>query len=184
MHYLIAICEFKLKLYYFVWRKHENMSLCSGSRVNTNYERIASWGGWQCWTGDPRILETPLVAHLATRPWPIRQKTNLETGNSGQNHQFFGPCDLEIWQMTSKTNRAPFPCHFKLCASFHSHQRIRTFTTNDIHLQKTTMLIIDITSTQVRPILSEKLTIKSHGTFALDSYTRLLLIIHFISFEL
>ena len=26
---------------YFVWKKHENMSPCTGSRVNTNYERIA-----------------------------------------------------------------------------------------------------------------------------------------------
>ena len=42
----------------FVWRKHENMSPCTGSRVNTNYERITSWSGCQCWTGNPRILET------------------------------------------------------------------------------------------------------------------------------
>ena len=41
---------------YFVWRKHENISPCTGSRVNTNDECIASWGGCQCWTRDPRIL--------------------------------------------------------------------------------------------------------------------------------
>ena len=29
------------------------MSPCTGSRVNINYERIASWGGCQCSTGDP-----------------------------------------------------------------------------------------------------------------------------------
>ena len=28
--------------YYFVWRRHENMSPCTGSRVISNYERIAS----------------------------------------------------------------------------------------------------------------------------------------------
>ena len=39
------------------------MSPCTESRINTNYERIASWGGCQCWTGDPWILETPLAAH-------------------------------------------------------------------------------------------------------------------------
>ena len=28
------------------------MSPCTGNRVNTNYERIASWGGCHCWTGN------------------------------------------------------------------------------------------------------------------------------------
>ena len=36
-------------------------------RVNTNYELIASWGGWQRRTGDPRILETPLAAHCCSQ---------------------------------------------------------------------------------------------------------------------
>ena len=45
--------------YYFLWRKHEIMFPCTGIRVNTNYERIASRGGCQSWTGDPTILDTP-----------------------------------------------------------------------------------------------------------------------------
>ena len=45
----------------------DNMLPCTGSRVNTNYERIASWGGCQRWTGDPRILETPLAAHCCSQ---------------------------------------------------------------------------------------------------------------------
>ena len=52
-----------------------------------------------------------------------------ETLNLGQNRQFFVPCDLEIWQMTLKNNRAPLLCCFKLCASFHSHQWIQTGVT-------------------------------------------------------
>ena len=52
--------------YYFVWRKHEIMSLCTGSSVNINYDRIASGGGCQCWTGDPRILETHLVQNYTS----------------------------------------------------------------------------------------------------------------------
>ena len=44
-----------------------------------------------------------------------------ETLNSGQNWRFFVPCDLEIWRMTLKNNRAPLLCYFKLCASFCSH---------------------------------------------------------------
>ena len=52
-----------------------------------------------------------------------------KTLNSGQNRQFFVPCDLEIWWMTLKNNRAPLLCCFKLCASFHSHQWIQTKVT-------------------------------------------------------
>ena len=44
----------------------------------------------------------------------------------GPNHQFFSPCDLEIWWMTLKNNGAHLLCCFKLCASFHSHQWIQT----------------------------------------------------------
>ena len=42
------------------------------------------------------------------------------------NRPFFGPCDLEIWWMTLKNNRALLLCYFKLCASFHSHQWIQS----------------------------------------------------------
>ena len=43
--------------------------------------------------------------------------------------QFFVLCDLEIWQMTLKNKRASLPCHFKLCASFLSHQQFQTGAT-------------------------------------------------------
>ena len=46
---------------------------------------------------------------------------SLETPNLGQIRQFFEPCDLEIWRMTLKNNRAPLQHYFKLCASFRSH---------------------------------------------------------------
>ena len=39
-----------------------------------------------------------------------------ETINSRQNQQFFVRCDLEIWQMTMKNNRAPFLYYIKLYA--------------------------------------------------------------------
>ena len=44
-----------------------------------------------------------------------------ETANLGQNLRFLEPCDLEIWRMTFKNNRAPLLCYFKLYASFSSH---------------------------------------------------------------
>ena len=37
----------------------------------------------------------------------------------------FVPCDLEIWWMTSKKNRAPLLYYIKLCASFQIHQWIQ-----------------------------------------------------------
>ena len=39
------------------------------------------------------------------------------------------PCDLEIWRMTLKNNRAPLQCNFKLCASFRSHRWFQTGVT-------------------------------------------------------
>ena len=75
--------------------------------------------------------KTPLLGHIKllciiSKPsvnsnWSY----NPEMLNSGQNGHFFVPCDLEIWQMTFKTNRAPLLCYFKLFASLHSHQSIQ-----------------------------------------------------------
>ena len=44
-----------------------------------------------------------------------------EMPNLGQIRQFLEPCDLEIWRMTLKNNRAPLLSNIKLCASFHHH---------------------------------------------------------------
>ena len=54
--------------------------------------------------------------------------------NSGQNHEFFVPCDLEIWWETLENNRAPFLYHVKLGASFESHRWIQTGVTVQKHL--------------------------------------------------
>ena len=45
------------------------------------------------------------------------------------NHWFFGPCDLQIWWMTSKNNRAPHLYYIKLCASFQIHRWIQSAVT-------------------------------------------------------
>ena len=52
-----------------------------------------------------------------------------ETPNLGQIRRFLEPCDLEIWWMTFKNNRAPLLCYCKLCAAFHSHWWIQTGVT-------------------------------------------------------
>ena len=52
-----------------------------------------------------------------------------ETPNLGHIRQFLEPCDLEIWRMTLKNNRATLQCYFQLCASFCSHWWIQTGVT-------------------------------------------------------
>ena len=49
--------------YYLLWRRHENMSPCPGSRVSANYKRIASCSEAWSRNHDTRILET----HSATQ---------------------------------------------------------------------------------------------------------------------
>ena len=64
------------------------------------------------------IISYPLVnSNLSYSP---------ETPNLGQMWQFLELCDLEIWWMTLKNNRAPLLCYFKLCAAFRTHWWIQT----------------------------------------------------------
>ena len=49
-----------------------------------------------------------------------------EKPNLGQILRFLEPCDLEIWRMTLKNNRAPLLFCFQLCAWFHCHMWIQT----------------------------------------------------------
>ena len=49
--------------------------------------------------------------------------------NLGQIRRFLEPCDLEIWRMTLKNNRAPLLSNIKLYASFHNHMWIQTAVT-------------------------------------------------------
>ena len=52
-----------------------------------------------------------------------------ETPNLSQIRRFLEPCDLEIWRMTLKNNRAPLLSNIKLYASFHHHMWIQTGVT-------------------------------------------------------
>ena len=52
-----------------------------------------------------------------------------ETPNLGQIWRFLEPCDLDIWRMTLKNNRAPLLSNIKLYASFHHHMWIQTGVT-------------------------------------------------------
>ena len=66
------------------------------------------------------ILYPSVISNLSYSP---------ETPNLGQIRRFLEPCDLEIWRMTLKNNRAPLLCYFKLYASFRSHRWIQAGVT-------------------------------------------------------
>ena len=82
--------------------------------------------GWP-WKTIRHLFYTTSSLCIISKPWMNSNWSySPETLNLGQNQQFFVPCDLEIWQMTLKINRAPLLCCFNLCASFHSNQWIQT----------------------------------------------------------
>ena len=63
-----------------------------------------------------------------------------ETPNLGQIQRFLDPCDLDIWWMTLKNNRALHLCCFQLCAWFHCHMWIQT----GVKSPETTKLGVDL----------------------------------------
>ena len=54
---------------------------------------------------------------------------SLETSSLGQNRRFFVQCNLEIWRMTLKNNRAHLLFYFKLFEPFHNRLWIQTWLT-------------------------------------------------------
>ena len=67
-----------------------------------------------------------------------------ETPDLGQIRRFLEPCDLEIWRMTLKNNRAPLLSIIKLYASFHHHMWIQTGVTVRKRLSWVVTLTFDL----------------------------------------
>ena len=101
-------------------------------KISNFWSHVTSkFDGWP-WKTIGHLFHTTLsfVHHFkAMEECKAELHVSPETLNSGQNRQFFVPCDLEIQRMTLKNNRASLLCCFKLCASFHSHQWIQTRVT-------------------------------------------------------
>ena len=73
-----------------------------------------------------------LLQALCIISWPLvnsNRSYSPETPNLGQIRRFLEPCDLEIWRMTLKNNRAPLLSNIKPYASFHHHMWIQTGVT-------------------------------------------------------
>ena len=78
--------------------------------------------------GTSSILHQALC--IISRPLMNSNCSNSpEIFNSGQHWWFYFLCELEIWQMNLKNNRAPLRYYIKLCASFQSHLWIQTGVT-------------------------------------------------------
>ena len=74
----------------------------------------------------PLLCYFKLFASFRSHWWIQTGVTVRKLPNLGQHRRFFEPCDLEIWRMTFKNNRAPLLSYFKLCAAFRSHWWIQT----------------------------------------------------------
>ena len=99
------------------------------------------------------LYYTKLCAAFQIHRWIQNWSYSPKTLNLGQNQRFFVLCDLEIWQMILKNNRAPLLCCFKLCASFHSHQGMQT-----------------VVAVQKRPILVKIDDFYSHVTLKFNGW--------------
>ena len=75
----------------------------------------------------PLLCYFKLCASFRSHWWIQTGVRSPETPNLGQIWRFLEPCDLEIWRMTFKNNRAPLLCYFKLCVAFRSYWWIQTW---------------------------------------------------------
>ena len=122
VHHFIPIDEFKFQL------QSGNAQFGSKSTIF-----LAVWP--RNFTDDPKKqqgIPSMLLQTLCIISYPLVNSNwsySPETPNLGQIRWFLEPCDLEIWRMTFKNNRAPLLCYFKLCAAFHSHWWIETRVT-------------------------------------------------------
>ena len=109
VHYLKPLSEFELQLLsgnaQFGW-KSAILLPCVNLKLN----------GWPWETIGILFYITLSFVHHFKAIGEFKLKLQSETLNSGQNGQIFAPCDLKIWWITFKNNRAPLLCCCKLCA--------------------------------------------------------------------
>ena len=122
MHHFVAIGVLKLDL------ESGNTQFASNSTI---FRAVWPWN----LTGDleKQLGTSSMLLQALCIIWEPLVNSNLsyspETPNLGQIRRFLEPCDLEIWRMTLKNNRAPLLSNIKLYASFHHHMWIQTWVT-------------------------------------------------------
>ena len=116
----IAICEFKLDL------QSRNAQFESKSMVFFLSHVTLKFNRWPWKTIGQLFYTTSSIVHHFKAMGEFKLELQSGTAEFGSKSATSFPCDLEIWQMTLKNNRAPLLDCFKLCASFHRHQCIQT----------------------------------------------------------
>ena len=122
MHHFIIISEFKLKL--------QSGNAQFGSKSVIFLSRVTiKFDEWPWKTTERLFNATSSFMHhfVATGEFKLK----LQSGNAqfGSKSTILELCDIEIWWMTLKNNRAPILSNIKLYASFHHHMWIQTGVT-------------------------------------------------------
>ena len=82
--------------------------------------------GWPWKTIDHLFYGTSSFVHHFVAICVFKLELQSRNPQSESIRRFLEPCDVEIWRMTLKNNRAPLLCCFQLCAWFHCHMWIQT----------------------------------------------------------
>ena len=124
VHHFKAIGEFKQKL------RSGNAQFGSKSAIFLSCVTL-KFDGWPWKTIGHIFYATSSFVHHFIYITISEFKLKVQSGNAqfGSKSEIYFPCDLKIWRMTLKNNRAPLLCCFKLYASFHNHQWVQTKVT-------------------------------------------------------
>ena len=126
LHYINLCASFQIHRWIQTWvtarKRPIRVKIGNLSRVTLTFD------GWP-WKMIRYLFYTTLsfCASFHCHRWIQTGVTARKKLNSGQNRQFFVPC--EIWRMTLKNNRAPLLWYSKLCGSFHSQWWFQTGVT-------------------------------------------------------
>ena len=121
VHHFIDICKFKMEL------QSGNAKFGSKSAIFVPCDLEI----WRMALKNNRHIFYAIISFVHHFIAICKFKMELQSGNAkfGSKSAIFVPCDLEIWRMALKKNRAPLLCYFKLCASFLSHPWIQNVVT-------------------------------------------------------
>ena len=122
VQHFVAIGEFKYELQSGNAQSGSNSTIFRAVRLWNLTEDLAKRYG----TSSMLLQALCIISYpLVNSNWSY----SPETPNLGQIRRILEPCDLQIWQITFKYNRAPLLCYFKLCVAFYSHWWIQTGVT-------------------------------------------------------
>ena len=89
-------------------------------KIDDFFSRVTlKFDGWPWKTIGHLFYATSSFVHHLVAIGEFKLKLQSRNAQSGSNSTILEPCDLEIWRMTLKNNRAPLLSNIRLYASFH-----------------------------------------------------------------